>query len=141
MPRLTPAAYLRHRQQLIRLWNQNEGGAFAVIPSFAQRDLHDYYAIVARMTNDQALEHRAYMTKAFPSLPSQAGRAYAALISDQRKKPNQMVLEHMASSTSTIQQGKVTRKIRVLTIAKPKPDAKILARALLALALTPDSRT
>lgn len=137
MPRLTPTAYLRHRQQLIRLWKLDAGGAFAVISSFAQRDLHDYYAVVAHMTDGQALEHRAAMTKAFPSLPSQAGRAYAALISDQRNKPNHMVREHITASTTTIQQGNATRRLRVLVVANPILDQKRLARALLELANDP----
>jgi hypothetical protein len=89
------------------------------------------------MTNNQALEHRAAMTKAFPSLPSQAGRAYAALMSDQRNKPNQMVLDHLAASTTTFTSGTKMKTLRVLAIARPEVETRLLARALLALASDP----
>lgn len=137
MPRLTPTAYLRHRNYLARLWIQSEGDAFAFIPTSAQRDLHDYFALTVRITNDEALEHRAAMTEAFPSLPSQAGRAYVALKSDQQNVPNQMVRDHLAARTSTYTSGKTTRSLRVLAIARPEIDHRRLARALLALATNP----
>jgi len=137
MPRLNSTAYIHRRNYLARLWVQSEGDAFAFIPTSAQRDLHDFFALTVRMTNDEALEHRAAMTKAFPSLPVQAGRAYAALKSDQQNAPNQMVRGHLTRQTDAFTSGKSTRSIRVLAIARPEIEYRRLARALLALANDP----
>lgn len=73
MPRLTTRHYLTIRHFLIDLWNENDGQAFGVLPGYAQRGLHYFFAPTVLMTDLDALAHCKQMTKAFPSLPHKAG--------------------------------------------------------------------
>lgn len=57
VPRLTTRDYLTIRDFLIDLWNENDGQAFGVLPGYAQRDLHDYFAPTVPMTDRDALAH------------------------------------------------------------------------------------
>lgn len=133
MPRLTASHYLRHRHELIELWENANDRSFAFIPTSAQRDLHDYFAPAIGMADDQTLEHRVAMTHAFPALPSQARRAFSAVLSIQENVPNRMVRSHLAMKRGTVTVGKRELPIRVLAVVRPKPDVQRLARALLAV--------
>lgn len=44
MPRLTNSDYLSTRLFLARIWEQSDGRAMAVLPGYAHRDLHDFFA-------------------------------------------------------------------------------------------------
>ena len=133
MPRLTTRDYLTIRHFLIDLWNENDGQAFAVLPGYAQRDLHDYFAPSVPMTDHEALDHRKQMTKAFPALPQKAGRDFEALRASLEGRPNQMVDRHRAKTTRTFKVGGKTRTIRVAAVSRPQIDTHYLAKALLQL--------
>ncbi|MCS5735102.1 hypothetical protein [Herbiconiux daphne] len=129
MPRLTSNDYLSTRSALFQLWTATDGFVFAVLSGHAQRDLHDYFAFTVPMTDREALAHRTAMTKAFPSLPQTAGRAFQAVNAHVNGQPNQMVDRHLEQSTVTVEHAGKTRKIRALGVAHPKVKLDLLARA------------
>ena len=131
MPRLTSRDYLLQRHYLCTLWDKNEGGVFAVLPGQQQRDLQDYYAASGHISEQQALTHRAAMSKAFPSLPQSAGRAFNALRDHLDGKPNQIVDSHLMKRTAPEKIGGKQRTLRVLSVSQAKPDHRRLARVLL----------
>lgn len=110
-----------------------DGAAFAELPLQHQLDLHDYYAPSIPITDDQALRHRAAMTKAFPSLPQKAGRAYEALRAAVDGKPNLAIDKRRKETTTTALIAREQRSLRIVGIAHPKIDPYRLARALLNL--------
>lgn len=138
MPRLTNRDYLTQRQLLIKLWAVNDASAFAVLPGYAQRDLHDFYAPTISMTDEYALEYRAQMTKAFPALPQSAGRAIEALRANLEGRDNEMVSRHLAQTTGVIKVGGKTRRLRVLAVSRPEIDTHYLAQALLRISREDD---
>lgn len=134
MPRLTSRDYLLQRQYLVEEWLEHGAGSFGLLPYRHQIDLHDFYAPAEPMTDLEATRHRAAMTKAFPSLPQKAGRAYQALQDAASGLPNQLVDARRAATTSVTKIGGRPHSIRVAGIARPKPDHYQLARLLLNLA-------
>ena len=131
MPRLSNRDYLIQRQYLVEEWLGRDGGSFGNLPYQHQIDLHDFYAPAEPMTDLEATRHRAAMTKAFPSLPQKAGRAYQAIRAAVSGLPNQLVDAHRIATTGLAKIGGRSRSIRVAAIARPKPDHRILARMLL----------
>lgn len=133
MPRLTSRDYLTHRQFLCQCWEERDGVAFADLPYQQQLDLHDYFAPSIALTDREALTHRTAMTKAFPSLPQKAGRAYEAMCAAIEGTPNRIV-DTFSSETTTVEliAGK-RRSLRMTGIARPKVDHYRVARALLNL--------
>jgi hemoglobin-like flavoprotein len=103
------------------------------LPYQQQLDLHDYFAPPVPFTEREVLTHRREITKAFPSLPQKAGRAYEALRAAIDGTPNQIV-DTFRSETTTVEliAGK-RRSLRITGIARPKVDHYRLARALLNL--------
>lgn len=134
MPRLTNRDYLTIRHFLVRLWKQDDGHAFAVLPTAAQRDLHGYYVLTQYLQKAEALKHRAAMTKTFSSLPQKAGRAFEALRAHLEGRPNEVGDRHLERSTSLVTTNGKSRELRVLAVARPKLDVDLLARALVQLA-------
>lgn len=78
MPRLTNSDYLINRHLLIEVWEEH-WGQLSELPTFAQRDLHRFYAMSEDLNDDEALARRNVATAQEPSLPQQAGRAFAQL--------------------------------------------------------------
>lgn len=130
MPRLTNKDYLTIRHFLTRLWDQDDGGSFAVLPGYAQRDLHDFFAPTVSMTDEYAVTYRVRMTKARPALPQSAGRAFEALRASLEDRPNQMIDRHRAETTQSFKVGNKSRTIRVTAVSRPKVDTYYLAKAL-----------
>jgi len=119
MPRLTSRDYLTHRQFLRQEWDERDGAAFADLPHQQQLDLHDYFAPPVSFTDREALMHRSEMTKAFPSLPQKAGRAYEALRGAVDSTPNQ-IFDTRRDMTTTMEMiaGK-RRSLRIIGVARP----------------------
>lgn len=136
MPRLTPQDYLARRQFLMELWFDRDGGPFAVVPTSMQRDLHDFFAPSEGLTDNEALAHRKGMTKASPSLPQKAGRAYEAVLAHQEGRPNKTVEEHLAFSPVNPAMPGKPYQMQVLFQARPKIDHWLLARAFVGLSRT-----
>lgn len=133
MPRLTNRDYLTIRHFLVRLRKQDHGDSFEVLPGYAQRELHDFYAPTVFMTDEDAVAHRAAMTKAFPALPQSAGRAFEALRASLEDRPNHMVDRHLESATGTFTVGRTPRQMRLLGLSRPQIDPFYLARAFVRL--------
>lgn len=133
MPRLTNRDYLTIRHFLTRLWDQDDGHSFAVLPGYAQRELHDFYAPTVYMTDEDAVAHRKAMTKTFPSLPHCAGRAFEALRANLEDRPNLMIERHRVAQTHTFKVAGKSRTIRLDTVSRPKIDEYYLTKALLQL--------
>jgi hypothetical protein len=134
MPRLTNRDYLIIRHFLARLWDENDGAAFANLPGYAQRELHDYFAPTADLTDAEAIAHRVAMTKAFPALPQSAGRIFAALRASLEGRPNQIVDRYREATTTPYTVAGKSRTIRVSAVSRPKVDVHYLTMALLQLA-------
>lgn len=133
MPRLTNKDYLTIRHFLTRLWDQDDGDSFAVLPGYAQRDFHDFYAPTVSMTDEYAVTYRVRMTKARSSPPQSAGRAFEALRASLEHHPNQMVDRQLENITGTFKVGGKNRRIQVTSVSRVKVDTYYLAKALLRL--------
>lgn len=138
MPILTTRDYLRIRHLLIKLWDQEHGGPFDVLPGHAQHDLHDFFAFTVPMSDKDAIRHRTEMTKAFPSLPQSAGRAFEALCAHLEHRPNKLLDRYLETVTSAAAVSGKSRRIRVTAISRPEIDTHYLAKALLRLAREDD---
>jgi hypothetical protein len=134
MPRLTRHDYLSTRSFLAQIWEQSDAAAMAVLPGYAQRDLHDFYAFTMPMSDDDALAHRTEMTVAFPSLPHSAGRALGALRAHAKGRPHRLLTaRRKATSQASVVAGFV-RTVRVDAVSRPAHDAEALGRTLRQLA-------
>lgn len=129
MPRLTNSDYLINRHLLIEVWEQH-WGQLAELPTFAQRDLHRFYAMSKDLSDDQAIALRKDATAQEPSLSQQAGRAFAQLetVMSAALARNQ---SPPADAIRTGTRGKHrVGTIRVRALARPEIDYERLARAL-----------
>jgi len=133
MPRLTSRDYLINRQFLHEQWKRHDGAVYADLPLQEQRDLHDYFAPSLTLTDRGALMHRAEMTKAFPSLPQKAGRAYQAIQAAVDGVPNAIVDAYRDATTSVELIAGKRRSLRITGVARQKVDHYRVARALLNL--------
>ncbi|MDQ1174964.1 hypothetical protein QE430_003271 [Microbacterium testaceum] len=79
MPRLTNKTYLKQRAYLRYEWLEHDGGGMSRLSATEQWDLHGFFAPTEEFTSEQALAHRQDVSGERPSLPQQAGRAYAHL--------------------------------------------------------------
>lgn len=79
MTRLTNTTYLTQHHQLKTEWFSESGGAFIMLSPSEQWALHGYYEFTKRLSDDQLLVHRAAVSKAQPSLPHRAGKAFTRL--------------------------------------------------------------
>ncbi len=131
MPRLTDRDFLAQRLLLIGEWWDREANAFIDLPTSAQRDLHDFYGPAEAMPDEQALAHRKAMTKAFPSLPQKAGRAFEALRAIKAGEPNRLLDQSPTAKGSTFVSNGRSRRIRVKALAQPRRDPARLARLVI----------
>lgn len=138
MPRLTNPAYLAKRQRLADAW-EFRPGLFAGLQTFEQRDLHRYFALSRDFYDDDALLYRREVTKLLPSLPAQAGRAYAhferMIAADRLRRTQRPVVTSRTKSSP-----RPTRVVTVQALVEPELDVKRLARVLLDLAIE-DAKT
>lgn len=130
MPRLTSQDYLAQRRLLIEEWYEHDAVAFGDTPIPAQHDLHDFYAPTEPLSDADALKHRAAMTRAFPSLPQKAGRAFQMLIAVRELK----ALRGAEARTSPRKPG-AKRGIRIAPVVRPKTDLRLLAKVLVKLSV------
>lgn len=134
MPLLTSKDYLIQRQLLIEEWHDRDAIAFGDISFQGQHDLHDFYAPTESFSDAEALKHRAAMTKSFPSLLQKAGRALQALLLG-RELHEQRVAARQAAGT-TLRCTATNRNVRIASVARPKPDVRFLAKALIDLSIS-----
>lgn len=138
MPRLTDELYLAKRQRLFNAWELRPG-LFALLRPFEQRDLHRYFAPSRDFYDDDALTFRREVTKLLPSLPAQAGRAYArferVVAADRLRRTQAPVI-----STGTKTSPRPKRVVTVQALVEPELDVKRRARVLMDLAIE-DAKT
>lgn len=129
MPRLTDADYLANRHALIEAWEMH-WSEIAQLPTFAQRDLHRFYAMSEDLYDDDALAHRHEAKRREPSLPQQAGRAFAQL--ERIMRQAHIADRGTPSVPAATERGRRRRKsVKVYVLARPEVDYMRLARALL----------
>lgn len=131
MPRLINKTYLKQRAHLRRLWFEAEGGALSRLTASEQWDLHGFFAFVDSFSDEQALAYRTRTTEQQPSLPQQAGRAYAHLQTiEQRlaKLPPRPVFAKGGKRTNIRARD---RHIVAHGLVRPHVDYEKLTRALL----------
>lgn len=134
MPRLTDQSYLRIHDQLRRFWLHDYLGYAELTPS-EQRVLHDYFRPSDGLTNAELLQHRTDVTARRPSLPAQAGKAYANLIAE---------VAHLAATRQQLHRRPLDRSRRTRreqhvvakSVIRSVPDVRRLARALMLMART-----
>lgn len=135
MPRLTSRDYLAQRRLLIEEWFDRDAIAFAEVPLQGQHDLHDFYAPTEPFSDTEALKHRAAMAKAFPSLPQKAGRALQALLRGKELHEQRLVVAREAAGQPSPRTAK-SRGVRIAAVARPKPDLRLLAKAIVELSIS-----
>lgn len=139
MPRLSSALYYERYRFLRTAWLEFDS-LYTVLLVHQQWELHAYYQPSKQLTQAELLEHRRVITAKQPSLAAKAGKhfdllyrcfrmAYAAAAGDEKKFRN---------SISRLSRQRVTdsvgdRRVRVRALARPEPDIKMLARALIRL--------
>lgn len=79
MTRLTHTTYTLHHHQLRREWLDRHGFAFTMLSPTEQILIHDFYEPSKPLTDRQLRAHRAAITRARPSLPHQAGKAFVRI--------------------------------------------------------------
>ncbi|RZS59500.1 hypothetical protein EV141_0727 [Microcella putealis] len=129
MPRLANHDYLTIRHFPARLWQVNDGDAFPNIPGDAQRELQEYFAPAADLTDAEATAHRVAFTRAFPAMPQSAGRVFAALRASRQGCSNQIVGRHRTATTSTYKVAHKLRTVGVFSVSRPKADVFRLTKA------------
>lgn len=135
MPRLTIKDYLAHRRLLIEEWFDRDAVAFDDVPLQAQHDLHDFYAPTELFSDAEALKHRAVVAKAFPSLPQKAGRALQTLLLGRELRAQRLVAAREATHLPSKRTTK-SRGVRIAAVVRPKPDLRLLAKAIVELSVS-----
>jgi|GEM_PF-1833498 hypothetical protein len=147
MPRLSTDTYLWRHDFLSCIW-ENDRRLFALLSPTQQRELHRYYLPSTDLTLDQLGQHRRHLDQSEPSLGARAGKHYAVLhetfnhICDtyglDTVLTGSAVPDYVASHPRrTVRYEPAhgsTRIFSVAAVAKPEPNGKLLAQALLRLA-------
>jgi hypothetical protein len=114
------------RHQLLREVWLDDRSRFGGLTVNQEWDLHAYYVPSKELTDGELLQHRSAVTNERPSLPSKASKPYQAL---------------MAGTAHAVSYGPVITKAKlkgyrlvVRGVARPEPDFKKVAQALLELA-------
>lgn len=131
--RLTNRDYLTHRHRLMDIW-EFDSDQFAELQYFEQMDLHRFFAISKDMYDDEAIKYRKLVTDLEPSLPNQAGRAYAKFWRVLELRAENEFSEASAYK-AVAPRSQRKHNITVKSVANPKPDVKKLAEALWRFAL------
>lgn len=132
MPRLTTLDYLRQRAALRDEWFANNAYGFVVLSPTEQFVLHDYFEPTKDLSPVGLLAHRKEITARQPSLPQQAGRAFAHI-----RPFLQLAIEPVAKRPTKQRSRTWTasnRSVRVLSLVNPQLEAKAFANIIMELA-------
>lgn len=91
-----------------------------------QWTLHSYYEFTKHLTDDELLAHRAAVSKAQPSLPQSAGKAFARL----RLFSERLAKYRAAPHPNTRKKG-APYEARIFSQVNPDIDPKEMARILI----------
>lgn len=116
-----PPTYLHHHHQLKELWLVQQN-VFSYLSPSDQLALHKYFQFASDKSEIQLVEHRHNVHALDPSLPHQAGRAYAKIMRGTRAPA------HYAEMPNG-------RRVSVRAIMRPEPDVQMLARTFFRMAL------
>jgi hypothetical protein len=126
MTRLTNTTYLTQHHQLKTEWLSESGGAFIMLSPTEQWTLHSYYEFTKNLTNTELLAHRAVVSKAQPSLPHRAGKAFTRL-----RLFSESLVEYRAALHPNTRKKGAPYKVRVLSEMNPDIDPKLMANILI----------
>jgi hypothetical protein len=131
MPRLTNRHYLEIHYHIRSVWLDNPHPLTALSPK-EQWDIHRYFMPDEGLSDDDLLTHRRRVTQFEPKTPQRAGRAYAHLLRAIKEEQEFLpVLRPPRKKYQRVEAGELT----VRAVMRPVPDAKLLARALIDLAM------
>jgi len=153
VPRLTDQRYSDQHDFIADAWTHHHE-LFTVLPPAQQSAVHDYHVPSQVLSRDELLAHRQMITKARPSLPGQAGKAYRRLHAVYSAAEHfaagdgqlfRAIVRHFAHKTSVTvpsSQGRRAHTITASAIVRPTIDPDLLARTLLAIVddLPPEER-
>lgn len=117
MPRLTTLDYLRNRSALRKEWFENNAYAVVVLTATEQFLLHDYYAFTKDLSPLEVIEHRKDVTARRPSLPHQAGKAFARI----RPFLDRQIISKTAKPVSQGPRKWKSKNRRVLVFGQVRP--------------------
>jgi hypothetical protein len=129
MTRLTNTTYLTQHHQLKDEWLSESGGAFIMLSPTEQWTLHSYYEFTKNLTDHELLAHRAAISKARPSLPQTAGKAFARL-----RIFTERLVEYRAAPHPNTQKKGSPYEVRVFSQVNPVIDPKVMANILIEIA-------
>lgn len=132
MPRLTTLNYLHQRAAVREEWQLRNGYAFAVLSPTEQFCIHDFFEPTKNLSPLEAVAHRKDITARRPSLPQQAGRAFARIRPFLNMQLNPRPLKPVSERPRTWSAG--SRQVRVFSRVNPELDAKAFAKIIIELA-------
>jgi hypothetical protein len=124
VPRLTDSAYLKKRNLLVKSWRDAPCSRLDAMDQYA---LHRYFAPTKDLSDREALERRRAVTAKLPSLPQEAGKAWACFEAA-RAAPAPV---HVAVPYGRRRGKNQDFEVRVSAVLRPDVDFKRLARVLL----------
>ncbi len=140
MPRLTNQRYLVSSLWLSEIWNSNLKTLFALLSVQRQCDLHAYFQPTKDLTYEALLEHRRVISREFPDLPAKAGRYCSRMweIYDEAvnfaKDNEHLTQAYISDVVAPLQTDRSGRRIGLAAVAKPEPDLRRFALALIQMA-------
>jgi hypothetical protein len=136
MPRLTSTEYL-DAHYLLRRAHAEEPLLLNTMTPQQQWILHAYFVPTKKLTDQELLDHRAAITAEQSSLPQRAGRAYAQLTRNAgiaaRHSQGDHALFRQVLSELVPGEAYVTKRgkrISIVGVARPEPDAKLFAQVV-----------
>ena len=129
MPRLTDHDYLRN-YELLRSHRTRGDRVFPLLKVSEQQAMFSYYSFHERRARAELLEHRRLISRIYPSLPHEAGRALKRLghLRENPQIPRAVVKRRGRG------QPKSSDRFELAFEVRPEPDVQQLARAFIELA-------
>lgn len=91
--------------------------------------LHGYYEFTKNLTDTELLVHRAAVSKAQPSLPQIAGKAFARL-----QLFSERLIDYKAAPHSNTRKKGAPYEVLVLSQVNPDIDPKVMVKILIEIA-------
>jgi len=149
MPRINSSEQYRRHYVLKIIWRDHPK-LYGTLPAHQQWRLHRYYQPTVELSQVELDEHRRQVTIQQPSLPQAAGKSFrqierlyllAVSLSQRTGAPIEVclnaVIQHVVLKHAKVMQPTTGRTVRggvyVVATARPEPDIKLFARALLIL--------
>ncbi len=141
------SALLRSSCFLEQAWKKFDS-LYALLTVEQQWDMHAFYQPTKNLSQTKLVEHRKTITNERPSLPAMASKSFGIMYrafryafryaNGDEQKFRQAIQAFAQPGSYTIHTytdgNKRQHSIRVTSVARPEPDSKLIARALLELA-------